>query len=143
MKNESIRIAIHLITGYGIGALLTIVSAGKETTFLESILIIVGLFTSFFLAVIIFLALHRRQEKKEKLSEWEDAIILAQVREPRINNRMYHVLKEEAIRSFLEQDQEKLDVTVRKELVCQKARFILDVWQDLYPLEEERKESEE
>lgn len=138
------KLSEHMTVGFIIGVIfLAVLQKIKDGPSWLVIPFVLGYVVIFILAIFFFLLSNKKDEEKMKNAEWEEAIKLAQTRDPRINNRMYYVLRKEAIASFLKEDEVALETHINEEIINKKADFILKVFKDLIPLYEEKKESQE
>ncbi len=141
-KPFEVRVIEHMIVGFITGVLvLAILERITNWSDWSIIAFVIVSIVASTLAAYFFLLSYEKEDKKIKYAEWEEAIKLAQTRDSRINNRMYYVLRKEAIASFSNEDKVALETHINEEVISKKADFILKVFQDLIPLYEEKEES--
>jgi uncharacterized protein YacL len=142
-KPLGVRAGEHMTVGFISGVIfLAILERIKNRSDWSIIAFILVFFVVYVLAFYFFFLSYEKEDKKIKFAEWEEAMKLAQSNDPRINNRMYYVLRTEAIKSFNQEDQEILDTYTHEKIISKKADFILKVFKDLIPLYEEKDESQ-
>jgi hypothetical protein len=142
-KNFERKILHHMITGFLLGVLYWAILESIDLLFAWTTLLIpLGIFLIFITIWYFFCLFQEGEKEKLRLSEWQEAIKLAQSIDPRIQNKMAPILKREAMRIFKQKDQEFLDSYTHGKLVEKKADFIVDVFNDLLPLYEEKEESQ-